>query len=176
MQVLQTQRNPLTDYAEGGRSTTIIAIIYLYFVINEVINIMNKIKKIDNFEGYYISDAGVVFSDLGRGNRHNGKRTEMYKIKPRLTKNGYARVYMRNSITGKRKDEYIHRLVATYFIPNPDKKKYVNHKNCKRDDNRVENLEWCTAKENTDYTMTKKHVKRNKKGQYVRDKRYKKYK
>lgn len=60
----------------------------------------------------------------------------------------------------KRKDLYIHRLVAEYFIPNPLNKKYVNHKNCIRDDNRVENLEWCTAKENTDYTLKKNHVVR----------------
>ena len=85
----------------------------------------------------------------------------MYEIKPRITKNGYARIYARQNSTNKRKDLYIHRLVAEYFIPNPLHKRYVNHKNCIRDDNRVENLEWCTAKENTDYTMEVKHIVRD---------------
>ncbi len=77
------------------------------------------------------------------------------------------RICARQNSTNKRKDLYIHRLVAMYFIPNPYNKKYVNHKNCIRSDNRVENLEWVTAKENTDYTMNKNHIKRDNKGKYV---------
>ena len=51
-------------------------------------------------------------------------------------------------------------------MPNPENKKYVNHKNCVRNDNRAENLEWCTAKENTDYTLQIEHVIRNFDGTY----------
>lgn len=108
-----------------------------------------------------MSDNGKILCDLGRGNRDRNNRVEMYEIKPRLTKTGYARVCMREDSTGKRKDRYIHRLVAEYYLDNPENKLYVNHKNCIRDDNRVENLEWCTAKENTDYTMKVNHVYRN---------------
>ena len=125
------------------------------------------IMPIRDYDGYFVSDLGIVYSNLGKGNRNKSKTVAMYTIKPRLTKNGYARVYMRNTLTGKRKDVYIHRLVAEHYITNPQNKKYVNHINCKRDDNRVENLEWCTAKENTKYTENNNHVVRNKLGRFV---------
>lgn len=119
------------------------------------------IKPIEDFDGYFISDNGKVYSNLGRGNRRIGKVVELYEINPRPARNGYMRVYCRQTSTGKRKDLYIHRLVAKYFIPNPHNKKQINHKNCVRSDNRVENLEWCTSKENNDYTMQVGHMKRD---------------
>lgn len=124
------------------------------------------IKEIEDFKGYFISDDGKVYCNLGKGNRDKNKTVNLYEVKPRITQNGYARIYARQESTNKRKDLYIHRLVAQYYLPNPENKKYVNHKNCIRHDNRVENLEWCTAKENTDYTIDVNHVIRNKLGQY----------
>ena len=126
------------------------------------------LKEIEDFKGYFISTEGKVFCNLGQGNRDKDKTVPLYEVKPRLTKNGYVRVYARQNSTNKRKDLYVHRLVAIHFIENPENKKYVNHKNCIRHDNRVENLEWVTAKENTDYTMKSQHMLRDKEdGTYV---------
>lgn len=121
------------------------------------------LKEIEDHKGYYISDDGKVFCNLGRGNRTGipNEEMELYEIKPRLTKNGYARIYARNNITNKREDLYIHRLVAQYFLNKEDGKNVVNHKNCNRCDNRVDNLEWVTTKENRDYTTKLGHLIRD---------------
>ena len=52
---------------------------------------------------------------------------------------------------GKMKHMMVHKIVAKLFIPNPENKKYVNHKNGNKLDNRVVNLEWVTAKENCEH-------------------------
>ncbi len=131
------------------------------------------IKPIENYTGYYVSDDGNIYSNLIKGSKNKSKRAELRELTPRLTKNGYARIYARNDITNKRKDIYIHRAVAEAFVDNPENKKYVNHKNCIRCDNRASNLEFVTAKENTNYTKQMNHIGRNNLGQYESNYEYK---
>ena len=89
-------------------------------------------KPIKDYEDYHITDDGKVIS---------------YKYsKPRIMKtwyqaSGYENIKLcKNNQT---KHFLIHRLVAEAFIPNPNNLPEVNHKNKNRQDNRVENLEWC---------------------------------
>lgn len=78
------------------------------------------------------------------GNIYSLKRNK--KLTPKRNWDGYLRVQIWEH--NKCSFVSIHRIVAKVFIPNPENKPFVNHKNGKKDDNRVENLEWCTQKEN----------------------------
>lgn len=77
-----------------------------------------------------------------------GKRKARGKIiKGTICMYGY--VLVKISVNGKEKQLRLNRLVAETFIPNPENKPQVNHKNGIKTDNRVSNLEWATVSENT---------------------------
>lgn len=88
-----------------------------------------------------------------------------YIMKERVTRQtdfkGYKQIRLRKDNLSRL--YFVHRLVLMAFIPNPFNKPYVNHKNGIRNDNRVENLEWCTRSENEKhaYKYLSKELKMN---------------
>lgn len=101
---------------------------------------------------YQISNQGRILSKV-QTNRI---------LKVGLNQEGYARIALRYN--GIMKSHYIHRLVAIYFLPNPDDLPQVDHINTIRNDNRVENLKWVTPSKNNDNELTKKRQKQKKAG------------
>jgi len=96
-----------------------------------------------DFPDYYVTDSGRVFSI--KQSLIKGKYIKT--ISPSVTNVGYV-VYALSDKTGQRRHKYAHRLVAECFIPNPDGLREVNHKDLVKVNNRVENLEWMSHKQN----------------------------
>lgn len=98
---------------------------------------MIEFKTIKEFPNYLIGNNGEVYSRCA--------------LKPkRPTSNGSGKGYLYVDLYkyNTRKRFYVHRLVAEYFLQNKDNKPYINHKDGNPRNNNVENLEWCTPKEN----------------------------
>lgn len=102
-------------------------------------------KDIKDYEGLYqISNLGRV-----KSLKYRKSNKERILILNGAAKHGYYMVGLCKN--HKRKYVTVHRLVAEAFIPNPDNKPQINHKDENRRNNCVDNLEWVTAKENLNY-------------------------
>ena len=94
-------------------------------------------KNIEEATNYEVSNYGNI---------RNTKSGQI--LNPGVSGNGYKQVSLKMKKSNKFEKRYVHRLVATYWLENPDNKREVNHINLDRTDNRIDNLEWITSSEN----------------------------
>jgi len=107
-----------------------------------------KKVPVEGFERYSISSIGQV---------RNDKTKRILKINVRDDGDKASQGYCYINLSGeKNKNFRVHRLVALAFIPNPNEYPYVNHIDGNKENNCVENLEWCTQLYNTQSLNTKK--------------------
>ena len=103
---------------------------------------MNEIwKNIAGYEGLY------EVSSFGRVRSLRFGKTKI--LKPGKNKKGYLRVSLCKN--GKQKTFFVHRLVAQAFLENPQNLPQINHKDENKQNNRLENLEWCSCDYNNNY-------------------------
>lgn len=141
-QARQRYNNAMSKFARVG--ACILKIAFFYLTMNEIW------KDVKGYEGKY------QVSNLGRIRCLKNKRNKE-GIMSLGEKRGYYIILVPNGKS--RKNLFVHRLVAMAFIPNPLNKPYIDHINGDSRDNRVENLRWCTHKENMNNPITKQRIR-----------------
>lgn len=104
---------------------------------------MVEFRPIPNLDGYYACNEGFVYREIPEGYR---------RLKGQINYGGYYYIMI------KKKMYFVHRLVLLSFVDNPNNYEVVNHIDSNRSNNKIENLEWCTYKQNA--------ILKNKSNQY----------
>lgn len=120
-------------------------------------------KMLNGYKGLYmVSNTGKIKA-LPKFHKTNKDYSSIgYMQKEKILsvyydkKSGYGRIGLTKN--GKTNRKYIHRLVAEAFIPNPENKSEVNHIDENKENNNIENLEWCDRKYNNNYGNRNKYV------------------
>ena len=115
-------------------------------------------RPVKDYEGLYeVSNHGRV-RRIKKWDGHS-KFFQCCEIR-RATDNGYGYLIISLSKQHKKQNHYVHRMVAEAFIENPNRYPQVNHLDYNTKNNFADNLEWCTAKQNTQYSNIHMHKPR----------------
>lgn len=117
---------------------------------------MSEMREIPGYDGYHCDREGRVFTTRKLRNYH--------QMTPAKDRCGYLFLHLTPSPGKRRKNVYVHHLVATTWVGARPDGAQINHKNASRDDNRADNLEWVSLVENLAECWTRtKHERRGEK-------------
>jgi hypothetical protein len=124
---------------------------------------MIGINNIEGFNNYHITLCGKMIS---LKNNHNQDR--VLTMKSCNQKNSYSKYVLREN--GINKTFLKHRLIALAYLPNPENKPHINHKDGDKTNNCISNLEWATRSENMKHALNSGLLVPNSKGKHYRAK------
>lgn len=103
-------------------------------------------KSIEGYEQYQVNNLGQI-------------RRKNKILKPIKSRNGYLHIFLYSN--GKAKQVLVHRIVAKAFIKQVNNSKEINHKDGNKENNSVDNLEWCTRKQNVQHFLDANKLNNN---------------
>lgn len=112
-------------------------------------------SEVPGYPGYKVARNGAVYS---------ANRSALFRLTPPVART-YPMVSLRTATSSKK--VFVHRLVALAFCPNPEGKPLVNHKDGNPQNPCADNLEWCTAAENSQHAADTGLIKRQARGTQV---------
>lgn len=121
-------------------------------------------KDIPGYEGLYQASTDGRIKSLARFNPASGRIGMFYRqreLKAGIDKDGYLQVRLCKN--GKYKTYKVHRLIALTYLPNVDNLPSINHKDENKQNNCLDNLEWCTVKYNNNYNNRQLKISRKRK-------------
>lgn len=101
--------------------------------------IIKEFLPIKDFDGYFVNSQGIIIS--------NNDGTILKQIRPQIHNSGYHSIKLTRN-DGVRKHIFVHRIVASHFLDNPNNLSDVNHIDLNKFNNDVSNLEWCSHSDN----------------------------
>lgn len=105
------------------------------------------------YDRVYLDKDLNVYKDIGI------KKSKIVKAKIFESSHGYFVFNL--AVNKKQKTLFVHRIIACTLIPNPQNKPHINHIDGNKKNNKIENLEWCTPKENSDHAIKNGLLKRD---------------
>lgn len=110
---------------------------------------MTSASSEEKVERVEFKDFGCTVSEDGKVTREKNGR----EVPQRLSKHGYYRISLYHPVRKRPYTFLVHRLVAEFYVPNPEQRQVVNHKDGNKKNNHKDNLEWITLSENTQHAL-----------------------
>lgn len=126
-----------------------------------------EIRDVKGLEEYlYVTSDGDVYSKDRFYINKNGKKIIIKGKLKTPTNNNCGYYQIRVTVNGRVHRKYLHRILAEAFIPNPSNYPEVNHIDGNKENNSIDNLEWCSKSQNIQHALSNNLITRDRNGKF----------